>query len=98
MIAATGSHDVRELPWFLEVRTKTYDDLDDPSVEGRVMMLDAPLAAALMNTLPMQLRNRVAQLESSALNTMDSSHGQTSVMDCCGLVQDIYAHVHLFKF
>ena len=67
LIAATGSHDNRELPWFLEVMTKTHDELDDPSVEDIFMMLDAPLATALMKTLPTQLRNRVAQLESSAL-------------------------------
>ena len=62
LIAATGSHDNRELPWFLEVMTKTYYELGDPSVDGRLMMLDTPLATALPKTLPMQLRTRVAQL------------------------------------
>ena len=67
LIEATASHDNSELPWFLGLMAPTHDELDGPSVAHTFMMLGTPLATALMNTLTTQLRNRVAQLEPSAL-------------------------------
>ena len=52
----------------MEVTTKTHDQLGDPNIEDRFMMLDAPLATALMKTVPPQLRKRIAKLETDALN------------------------------
>ena len=40
------------------------------------MVLDAPLATALMKTLPAQLRNRVATLETDALKQMNMVTGR----------------------
>ena len=51
MVVAAGHHGHREIPWFMEVTRKTYGPLGDPRVEERFMVLDTPLATALMKNL-----------------------------------------------
>ena len=76
LIAAAGSHGRMEIAWLMEVMNKTYDQLGDPNVEERFKLLDAPLATALMKTLPSQHRKRVATLESDALKQMKVAVGR----------------------
>ena len=59
MFAAAGSHERRGIAWCMEVTNKTHDQLGDPNVEERFKLLDAPLATALMKTLPLQLRKEL---------------------------------------
>ena len=51
----------------MECTVKAYEQLYDPYQEERFLLLEPPLATALIKTVPVHLRKRIAKLETEAL-------------------------------
>ena len=65
MAAASPYHDKQEVAWFKEIENTTFEELGR-GTPARLQPLDAQLAAALIKTLPEQLRIRVQAKEMEA--------------------------------
>ena len=65
LAAASPYHDKQEVAWFKEIENATFEELGRDT-SARFQPLDAQLAAALIKTLPEQLRVRVQAKEMEA--------------------------------
>ena len=65
LVAASPYHGKQEAAWFKEIENATFEELGRDT-SARLQPLDAQLAAALIKTLPEQLRIRVQAKEMEA--------------------------------
>ena len=67
LASASGYVDNQEIMWFNDINAKTFQQLGEDLSIRRFAILEQPLAAALMKTVPEQLKVRIHKLEADAI-------------------------------